>query len=37
MRGVVTGMLEIFCSKVYLADIPRYCTPTSLAYRCAWV
>jgi len=37
MRGVVTGMLEIFCSKVYLTEIPRFCTPTSLGYRCAWV
>jgi hypothetical protein len=36
MRGVVTGMLEMFCRKAYMTDIPRLCTPTSLAYRCAW-
>jgi hypothetical protein len=36
MRGVVAGMLEVFCTKAYLTELPRYCTPTSLGYRCAW-
>jgi hypothetical protein len=36
MRGVVGGMLEMFCTKAYLKDLPKYCTPTTLGYRCAW-
>ena len=36
MRGVVTGMIEMFATKGYVKDIPRYCTATTLGYRCAW-
>ena len=36
MRGVVGGMLEMFCAKAYISDLPRLCTATSLGYRCAW-
>jgi hypothetical protein len=36
MRGVVSGMLELFCTKAYMTDLPKYCTPTTLGYRCAW-
>jgi hypothetical protein len=36
MRGVVSGMLEMFCTKAYMTDLPRYCTPNTLGYRCAW-
>ena len=36
MRGVVVGMLEMFCTKAYMKDLPRYCTKTTLGYRCAW-
>ena len=36
MRGVTVGMLEMFCTKAYVKDLPRYCTATTLGYRCAW-
>jgi hypothetical protein len=36
MRGVIGGMLELFCLKAYVTELPKYCTPTSLGYRCAW-
>jgi hypothetical protein len=36
MRGVVTGMMELFCTKAYMTLLPRYCTPLTLGYRCAW-
>ncbi len=36
MRGVVTGMVELFCTKAYMNDLPKLCSPTTLAYRCAW-
>jgi hypothetical protein len=37
MRGVVCGMLELFCTKVYVKDLPDLCTSTTLGYRIAWV
>ena len=36
LRGVIGGMVEMFCSKAYITDLPRHCTPMSLGYRCAW-
>lgn len=36
MRGVLGGMLDLFCTKAYVAELPRYCTPNTLGYRCAW-
>jgi hypothetical protein len=36
MRGVVCGMLEMFCTRVYMTDMPRLCTATTLGYRIAW-
>ena len=36
MRGVVVGMLEMFCTKAYVKDLPRYCSATTLGYRAAW-
>ncbi|MGO8996026.1 MAG: hypothetical protein ACLQVI_22165, partial [Polyangiaceae bacterium] len=36
MRGVVMGMMEMFCTKAYMTDLPAYCTATTLGYRCAW-
>jgi hypothetical protein len=36
MRGVVVGMLEMFCTKAYAQDLPAYCTSSTLGYRCAW-
>jgi hypothetical protein len=36
MRGVVVGMIEMFATKGYVKDLPRYCSGTTLGYRCAW-
>jgi hypothetical protein len=36
MRGVVGGMVELFSTKAYVTDLPKFCTQTRLAYRCAW-
>jgi hypothetical protein len=36
MRGVMAGMLELFCTKAYVSEVPRLCTSTTLAFRCAW-
>jgi hypothetical protein len=36
MRGVICGMLEMFCTKAYVKDLPKYCTGATLGYRCAW-
>jgi hypothetical protein len=36
MRGVVAGILELFCSKAFLAELPGLWSPTTLGYRCAW-
>ncbi len=36
MRGVVSAMVDLFCKRSYLSEIPRLCTPTTLGYRCAW-
>jgi hypothetical protein len=34
--GVTQGLIQLFCRKVYLREVPRLCTPTSLGYRVAW-
>jgi len=34
--GVTQGLIQLFCSKVYVRDVPRLCTSTSLGYRIAW-
>jgi hypothetical protein len=36
MRGVTVGMLEMFCTKAYVKDLPAYCASMTLGYRCAW-
>lgn len=36
LRGIIVGSTELFCSKAYVSEIPRLCTPTILAYRVAW-
>jgi hypothetical protein len=36
MRGGVCGMLEMFCTRVHMTDMPRLCTATTLGYRIAW-
>jgi hypothetical protein len=35
-RGVTVAMLEMFCTKAYVQDLPAYCTASTLGYRCAW-
>jgi hypothetical protein len=34
--GVTQGLIQLFCSKVYVREVPRLCTATSLGYRIAW-
>jgi hypothetical protein len=36
IAGVTQGLIQLFCSKVYVREVPRLCTPTSLGYRIAW-
>jgi hypothetical protein len=35
-RGILRSMLQPFCTQVYVNDIPRLCTPTTVGYRVAW-
>jgi hypothetical protein len=37
MRGVIAGAVELFCSKVYVQEIPELCTALSVGYRVSWV
>jgi hypothetical protein len=37
LRGVTLGIVEMFCRKAYVLDLPRLCGPNELAYRIAWV
>jgi hypothetical protein len=34
--GVTQGLIQLFCRKVYVREVPRLCTTTSLGYRIAW-
>jgi hypothetical protein len=34
--GVTQGLIQLFCSKVYVREVPKLCTSTSLGYRIAW-
>jgi hypothetical protein len=34
--GVTQGLIQLFCRKVYVRDVPRLCTSSSLGYRIAW-
>jgi hypothetical protein len=36
MRGVIAGLVELFCEKAYMKEVPQLCTPMALAYRCSW-
>ena len=36
MRGVLTAMSDMFCSKTYVSEVGRLCTSTTLGYRIAW-
>jgi hypothetical protein len=34
--GVTEGLIQLFCSKVYVREVPKLCTSSSLGYRVAW-
>ena len=36
MRGVLGGLLELFCQKTFVNAIPPLCTSTTLGYRVSW-
>jgi hypothetical protein len=36
MRGVITGLVELFCEKAYMKEVPALCTPMTLGYRISW-
>lgn len=36
LRGVVTGLVSLFCTKTYVKEIPQLCGPLTLAYRVSW-
>jgi hypothetical protein len=35
--GFILGALQLFGRVVFVREIPRYCTSTTLGYRCSWV
>lgn len=37
MRGIIVGAAELFCQKVYVAELADLCTPLTLGYRVSWV
>jgi hypothetical protein len=37
MRGVLEGMLGMFCEKVHVREVPLKCGKRSLGYRFSWV
>jgi hypothetical protein len=34
--GVTQGLIQLFCRKVYVREVPKLCTATTLGYRIAW-
>lgn len=36
MRGVVGGLIELFCRKAYVTPLPKLCGTNVLAYRISW-
>jgi hypothetical protein len=37
MRGIVSAVVGLFCTKVYVNEIPSLCTARSLGMRVSWV
>ncbi len=37
MRGIASAVVRLFCSKVYVNEIPALCTERSLGMRVSWV
>jgi hypothetical protein len=35
--GFIQGVFSVFARTVYVRELPRCCTVTTLGYRCAWV
>ncbi len=36
MRGVLDGVLSLFCEKAYVRELPALASRSSLGYRIAW-
>lgn len=36
LRGIVTAMVGLFCSSVWVHEVPSLCTRSSLGYRAQW-
>lgn len=36
-RGVIQAIIAQFCTKAYVTELPRECTPTTLGYRFSYV
>lgn len=36
-RGILCAIVELFCQKMYVQEIPELCTERSLGFRLSWV
>lgn len=36
LRGVVSNLVNLFCEKAYVKDVPELCTSNTLGYRFSW-
>ena len=36
IRGVTSGLVELFCEKAYVRELRAFCTPMTLGYRISW-
>ena len=37
MQGVLLAQTELFCVRAFVNDLESLCTPSTLAYRVAWI
>jgi hypothetical protein len=37
VRGILAGLAQPFCTRVYVNEVASLCTATSCGYRVAWV
>jgi hypothetical protein len=35
-QGMIKSGGELFCTRAYVSEVPRFCTATTIGYRCAW-
>ena len=35
-RGIVLAVVELFCQKMYVREIPQQCTSRTLGFRLSW-